>query len=247
MNIETSGVVIKEQNIGEADRLITVLTADHGLIRAFVRRGKSMKSNLLSGTQLLSYSDFIFYQGRNSYNVTSATSKNIFFDLRNDIESMSLAFYLAELFGEMAPEGADSEPLLRLLLNSLYLLSEHKRDLRIIKSVAELRGLADTGYMPNLVACQECGEYETPLMYFNPKDAILLCQDHGEGKGGIPLSISAVTAMRYIIYSDAKKIFDFTLTEEAMKELNKATETYALVQTGRSYSTLDFFKSLATL
>ena len=54
-----------------------------------------------------------------------------------------------------------------------------------------------------------------------------------------------MTAMRYIIYSDAKKIFDFKLTDDAMKELNKATETYALVQTGRSYKTLDFLKSLA--
>ena len=190
MNIETSGLVIKEQNIGESDRLITVLTADHGLIRAFVKRGKSIKSNMLSSTQLLSYSDFIFYQGRNSYTVTSAMAKNIFFDLRNDIDAMSTAFYLAELFGEMAPEGADSEPLLKLLLNSLYLLSEHKRDFRLIKSVAELRGLADTGYLPNLVACQECGTYETPLMYFNAKDGTLYCQEHGNTRLGMPLRLS---------------------------------------------------------
>ena len=246
MNIETSGLVIKEQNVGELDRLITVLTADYGLIRAFVKRGKSIKSSMLSSTQLLSYSDFVFYQGRNSYTVSSATAKNIFFDLRNDIEAMSSAFYLAELFGNMAPEGAESGELLKLLLNSLYLLSEHKRDFNLIKSVAELRGLSDAGYMPDLVACRECGQYETPVMYFNPADAALYCAEHGQGKG-LALSLSAVTAMRYIIYSEPKKVFDFQLSPSAMAELSMATERFALEQTGRHFKTLDFLKSLKEL
>ena len=42
MHIETDGLVIKEQNVGESDRLITVLTSKYGLIRAFASGVKNV-------------------------------------------------------------------------------------------------------------------------------------------------------------------------------------------------------------
>jgi len=58
------------------------------------------------------------------------------------------------------------------------------------------------------------------------------------------MSLGAVTAMRHIIYSDAAKVFQFTLPDAGLKELNTATEQYVLAQTGRTYQTLDFLRSL---
>ena len=245
MHIETSGLVIKEQAVGESDRLITVLTAEYGLIRAFVRRAKNVKSNLVSSTQLLSYSDFVFYKTKNSYTVDSAHAKNVFFGLREDIDALSISFYLAELFGELAPENAEASELLSLLLNSLYLMSEKKRDVKLVKAVAELRGLSDAGYMPNLVACQNCGEYETDMMYFNPSSGTLTCQNCGDPSSGLLMSLSAITAMRYIVFSEKQKIFNFSLEKAPMEELSEAVERFALAQTGRHFKTLDFYKSLA--
>lgn len=244
MHLETDGLVIREQQVGEADRLITVLTGKYGLQRAFVRRSKSLKSNLLAGTQLLCYSDFVIYCGRSANSVDSAQPKNVFFGLREDISALSTAFYLSELFAELAPENAPAPELLSLLLNSFYLLSEKKRSPAQVKAVAELRGLSLAGYMPDLVACRTCGRYESPHMYFSPKEACLFCEEHGEGT---PLSISTVTAMRYIIYSEPKKVFDFRLTPAAMQELNHAAEQFVLEQVGRRFKTLDFLKSLDPL
>lgn len=267
MHIETDGLVIKEQNVGESDRLITVLTGQYGVIRAFVSGGKTIKNRNLAGTQLLAYSDFTFYEGRESYNVNHATEREVFFDLRSDIENLSLAFYLAELFGELAPESAKCEELLKLLLNSIYLLSKKKCDPKIVKSVAELRSLSISGYMPSLIACRECGEYESDLFYFSIKNGDLCCRSCMGNKSGTadgisvpqssrefsglgldvsqyPMSYSAVTAMRHIIYSEPKKVFDFTLSPSALSELSVATEKFALFQTGRNYNTLDFYKSL---
>lgn len=244
MHVEADGLVLKEQPIGETDRLITILTGRYGLVRAFVRNAKTVKSRLLAGTQLLSYSDFVLYKGKNSYSVDSAQVKEVFFPLRSDIENLSTAFYLAELFSELAPENAESEALLKLLLNSLYLLSEKKADRRIVKSVAELRALSDSGYAPDLVACCECGSFETEKMYFNPESAALFCSNCGGPEKGREISISTVTAMRYIIYSEPKRIFSFSLKEGALRELSSVTEEFALLQTGKRYKTLEFLKSL---
>ena len=62
--------------------------------------------------------------------------------------------------------------------------------------------------------------------------------------GSTTMDMPAVTAMRFICYSEEKKVFNFSLTDEAMKELSQAAEQFALQQTGRSFKTLDFYKSL---
>ena len=64
MHLKTDGLVIKETATGENDRLVTVLTREYGLIRAFVRGAKKLKSSFQCSTQLLSYSRFSFYKSR---------------------------------------------------------------------------------------------------------------------------------------------------------------------------------------
>lgn len=248
MHIETDGLVVKEQNVGESDRLITILTSQYGLVRAFANGGKSIKNKNLAGTQLLAYSDFVLYQGKDAFNVNEAKEKEVFFDLRLDIDNLSLAFYLAELFGELAPEAAECEELLKLLLNCLFLLSKKKLPAKQIKSIAELRALSLSGYAPNLIACEECGAFESDIMYFDIKKGTLKCNVCGsQSFTAVPLSISAVTAMRHIVFSEPKKVFDFTLNDTALNELSAVTESYALDHTDKHFKTLDFLKSLPTV
>lgn len=243
--IETDGLVIKEQNVGESDRLITILTGRYGRIHAFVHRAKNIKSGLLSSTQLLSYSDFTLYRGKTAYTVSTAQVKTVFFGLREDILSLSTALYLAELFGELAPENAPSGELLRLLLNALYLISEKKRPPQLVKAAAELRALSMSGYMPDLVACTGCGAFETPEMVFDPAAGHLLCSACGTAPDdGLALHLGTVTAMRYIIYSEPKKIFDFKVSDRTQRELSNAAECYMREQTDHHFKTLDFLHSV---
>lgn len=244
MHIKTDGLVIKEQNIGESDRLVTILTRDFGLLRAFVRGAKNIKSRSLSSTQLLAYSHFTLYRTKDSYVVDSAEAIEVFFDLRNDIENLSLALYLAEVSAELSPQEDNANEFLRLLLNSLYLLCKGKRNPLLIKSTLELRALCISGYMPNLLACEQCGEFESDMMYFNLIDGTLFCEKCGEAESGIKLSQGVVSAMRYIIYSDFEKVFDFSLSDEGAKALAFVSERYLMHQTQRSYKTLEFYYSV---
>ena len=91
VKITAPGLVIREQNIGEADKLITVLTAKHGLVRAFSRGAKKTKSKKLAATSLLSYADFTFTKTRDAFSVEEALVKEVFFELRNDVQKMALA------------------------------------------------------------------------------------------------------------------------------------------------------------
>ena len=61
---KTKGLVIKEQTVGESDRLVTLLTADYGLVNAFVRGAKQLKNRLAASTSLFAYSEFSFIRAK---------------------------------------------------------------------------------------------------------------------------------------------------------------------------------------
>lgn len=135
MKTATKALVIKEQTIGESDRLITLLSSEHGLIRAFVRRAKLAKSRSASATSLFAYGDFSLYKGRDAYTVDDVTPIEVFFDLRKDIERLALAQYFAQLSFEIGAEEQPCGELLRLMLNSLHLLCKGSKSLLDRKSV----------------------------------------------------------------------------------------------------------------
>jgi len=78
MLIETEGLVIMEKSVGENDRLITVLTRQEGVVRAFAQQAKKIKNNKLSATQLLSYSRFTIFKGREKYIIDDAQPIEVF-------------------------------------------------------------------------------------------------------------------------------------------------------------------------
>lgn len=245
--ITAPGLVIKEQSIGESDRLITVLTAQYGLVRAFSRGAKKTKSKKLSATALMTYSDFTFVKTRDAYSVEEALVKEVFFELRDDVEKMALAQYFCELANEFCEEDYESEEVLRLFLNALWLLKSGKKTPGFIKAVTELRLISLSGYMPALIGCDRCGKYESDIMFFSLEDGKIYCE------GCIPvgqkyeLSAAVVQAMRYVSLSDFEKIFSFTLSAESVAAFGNICEKYLLHKTQRKFKTLDFYKALAEL
>lgn len=244
LKITAPGLVIREQSIGESDRLITVLTAEHGLVRAFSRGSKNAKSKKLAATSLLAYSDFTFSKKRDAFSVEEASVKEVFFELRNDIERMALAQYFCELSYEFCEEDYESEEVLRLFLNSLWLLKEGKKPPSFIKAVTELRLMALSGYMPSVVGCAACGEYESEKMYFNLESGSLFCDSCPRESGSVFLNPSVVTALRFVCLSELSRIFSFSLKDESLGIFCSLSEDYLLRKTQRKFKTLEFYNSI---
>lgn len=247
MRQNTKGLILREQNIGEQDKLVTVLTADLGVIKAFVRGAKNIKSKKQSATGLLCYSKLSLYNGKDSYIIDEAECIEVFFGLRNDIEKLALAQYFAELAYELAPQETDANEYLRVVLNSLYMISTSKKPDLQIKAITELRLLSLSGYMPNLVACERCGEFETPTMYFDMEHGLLYCENCASPDIPLALDLKVVTAMRHIVFSQLEKLYQFKMTDLGLQDLAYVTEAYLKVKTERKYKTLDFYNSLRTI
>ena len=247
MRFKTKGLILKQQNIGERDKLVWILSDSHGVLRAFARGAKNIKSPKCAGTGLLVYSQFSVFEGRDSYSVDEAVAIEQFVGLRSDIEAMSLAQYFAELCLNLCPAGQEAGEYLRLVLNALYLLAHHKRPALQIKVCFEMRLIALTGYLPDLVMCAECGVYESDEMIFVPHTGKLYCSECADRMGvqGVRLPRAAVTALRHTVYADFEKLFSFELKEELLEPLSFASERYIAAMTQKDYPTLQFYKQLS--
>lgn len=246
MKFNTDGLVIREVNVKEQDKVVTILTRSNGIIRAYVKDAKNIKKSKSTATGLLIYSQFVIYKNRDRYMIDEGFAQESFMQLRKDVEKLALAQYFCELLAELAPEEDPAESFLRLTLNALYFLCKADRSPSIIKSAFELRLLSLSGYMPNLIYCDGCGCYEHEDMCFVPESGNLLCGDCiGTCKADhIHTGIAVTHALRHCVLCEPKKLFAFNLSAECCSTLERAIELYIKAHINRRFKTLDFYKQM---
>lgn len=241
----TTGLVLRQVKVGEADQILTILTPDLGVVSASARGSLRLKNKLFSACGLFCYSEFVITQGRSSNFIDSAQVKRVFHGLSQSVEGMALAMYLAEIATSLSPAPPEANEHLRLLLNCLYMISENKRPLSQIKVIYELRAMTLSGYMPQLLACASCGKYEGGGFYLDPEEGILLCSDCAEKVHRTPnLDTGALYALRHICLAEDKKLFGFTLSPTSLRLLGGVGERYLLAHLGQGLKSLEFLKSV---
>ena len=118
---------------------MTLLTSDLGLVDAIARNVSGARSKLSASSEVLAYNDFCLFKGKSGYIVNSADLENNFYGLREDLVNLSLAGYFCELTRFVLPSDDNGGEILRLLLNTLYLLEKRKRTPTFLKPIYELR------------------------------------------------------------------------------------------------------------
>lgn len=242
---KTEGIVLREIQYKDADKLLTVLTRDFGKITVRGRGIKSGRSKSKAAGQLLAFSEFSLYENQGRYTLTETTVKEMFHELREDIELLSLASYFAQVAETVAQENDPAGELLSLLLNCLYALSKLRKDQMLVKAVFEFRLACIIGFQPDLRACAVCGGGCPDR--FNVSQGVLQCSYcNGADLDGIrlPISHGTLQALRYISACDSRKLFSFSLSDSALHELAQVAEGYLMLRLERGFYTLDFYKSL---
>ena len=237
--LSTDGLIIRETPVGEADKFVTVLTREQGIIRAAARGSRKANSRHAAATQLLTHGQFSLQEGKNNWYIDDARPLHVFFGLKDDLEKLTLAQYFCELAGAIAPREEPAESALRLLLNALHYLAHDQRPAPLLKAIVEFRLLAEAGYMPDLSGCSRCGK-EEGVFGFLPGEGRLVCPDCG----GEPMSPGVLAAMRHLQGGSLEACFGFSLPEAEQVMLAEVSEAFLKAQLGRSFATLDFYNTL---
>lgn len=243
MKFFTNGLILKKQKYKEKDRIVTVLTGSNGLLRAFVRDAENIKSPKCAGTDTLCYSKLTLSEGRDAYYINEAKPIEQFASLRTSPENVALAQYFCDLCISLCPREQNAEEYISLVMNSIYLLSKNRKAPLIVKACMEAKIASLAGYMPDLIMCNECGEYESKDMVFVPGVGKIVCDicSHEFQIKGIMLPLPAITAFRHIIFSKPKDIYSFELKGDPLEKLNLATQSYIEAITEKKFETLNFY------
>ncbi len=246
MQIKTKAIVIKAQDYNENDRLLSLLTEDRGVVFAYAPGARKLKSKLSTMSSMLCYGEFVLFKNHDKYTIDSAESECLFFGIRKDLDKLSYASYFCELCQTVITSEEPSADILKLFLNTLFFLENGKVSAPVLKSILELRVMSTIGYTPDFVACSECYEYEKEYYWFDVQAGKNVCIDckPKPGENDMGLSKAAFLAARHIVYAPIEQLFSFRIGEKATVELSLATEKYVLVQTDRTYQTLEFLNSI---
>lgn len=254
--VEVKGLVIRTTDIKESDRLITIYTEEMGTVTAMARGARALKSRQMASTMQFCYASFVLYKRGEYFWIKESELIESFFGIRNSIEGLALATYITEVLCDVAVTEAENE-LLRLSLNSLYAISEEKCPPDKIKAAFEIRAASVIGFMPDVLACSECGE-KLGTFYFEIMSGAIRCyschkrleeerQDLGdphESRAVCILTEGAKMALGYCIHCPIEKIFSFRISDEDMAVFSKAAEMYLTHQLERSFKALEFYNEV---
>lgn len=256
MLVTYDGIVVGRREVGDNSCFIDILTDEQGIVEAAAHGAKKINSNLLSSAALFSYSTFCLNKNKLRYTVNSAKPKYSFHALGSDIEKLALASYFAQAVKHCTPSEqvqgeAAHDSHVRFFAVSLYETlhaGNNGRSILAVKSAFELRYSAMLGFAPNLVACDNCGEYDCAEgMYFLPDKAKLLCAgclNRYYGGDSIKLLPETLHAMRSIVFSPLDKCFKFAVSGDGERQLAYICENYFLYRTERSFTALEYLKQL---
>ncbi|MGI9950801.1 DNA repair protein RecO [Moorellaceae bacterium AZ2] len=171
---QVQGIVLSSQDFREADRILHILTPNRGKITAIAKGVRKAKSSLRSGTQRLCLARFLLYEGRSMATVTQCQVENFFAPLRESLERLLTACYLAEIAEVSVPAGQASPEMFSLLRRSLSLLI--RENPHLVARAFEARAINVLGFAPRLNLCAACGApLEQGLIPFAPAAGGALC------------------------------------------------------------------------
>lgn len=258
--IKQNGLVVKERDLGENDKLLTILTERYGKLVVVAKGVKSVRNRHFACCQLFSYASFGLRKRGNYYYITDSDLLENYYDIRNDISKLSLASFICDVVDDVTQEGNNDDEILRLCLNMLYAISKEIKPLEFIRAVFEIRISAELGFSPDVEACSVCNEFETDIYYFGIIDGNIVCErcknkpiftnvenpflERGLEKPVSIVSKSVLSAIKYIISVKQSRILSFNLDDSELFSFYDVAERYLLNHLERSFYSLDFYKSL---
>jgi DNA repair protein RecO (recombination protein O) len=172
-------IVLRTHKLGEADRIITLLTRERGKIRAVAKGVRRTKSKFGARLEPFSRVDLLVFEGKSLDIITQAESLNAYGqDLALDYSLWTAGQTMLETADRLTPEDSISaESQYLLLVGALRTLVTGEHAASLVLDAFLLRSLSMAGYSPTLSACVICGVAGTQP-FFHVSTGGALCVEH---------------------------------------------------------------------
>lgn len=248
---QTTAIVLSRFELGEADRVLTLLTPHDGKLRVIAKGVRRMKSRLGGSLEPFAELQLQLAHGRTFDVVTQATVAEAWLNLRDRLESAATAWYVGEMAERSTEEHAPAYPIYALLRRAFQLLDDGMAPGRVARWFET--GLADAlGVRPEVERCVECDRVldETEVFRWVPALGGVLCERHPDPPGEwVRLSLAALKVLRAYRRFDIEALAALRLSAATEAEVEAAMRRYmrhTLEREPRSLAFLDEVRARST-
>lgn len=151
-------VVLRQHKLGEADRIVTLLTRDHGLVRAVAKGVRRTRSKFGARLEPFAHIEVQLHPGRNLDIVTQVVSVDAFAtDIVADYGRYTCGCAILETAERLAGEERAPAPALhRLTVGALRAVADGQRPRDLLLDAYLLRAMGIAGWAPALTECARC-------------------------------------------------------------------------------------------
>ncbi|MEO5723979.1 MAG: DNA repair protein RecO [Ilumatobacteraceae bacterium] len=188
-----TAVVLRTYRLGEADRIIVLLTEHHGKVRAVAKGVRKTMSRFGARLEPMSHVRLLLAQGRELDIVSQAEAVESLAPMVSDLDHMTNGMAVLEAVDQLAMEREPAPQLYRMLVGVLRTIAQRSGPLVVPSFYWKV--LAAEGVSPELDCCVRCGE-AGPFVAFDMNHGGVLCRTC---RSGAPLGDQALEMMRMIL------------------------------------------------
>ena len=161
----TKGIVLARTDFGEADKIVTLLTPDHGKLRLMARGVRKVKSKLAGGIELFSISDITYINGKGEIGtLISARLAKHYGQIVKDIERVQLGYELTKVLNK-ATEDQPESAYFEIMEQALAALDDNEISQDLIRFWFSSQLLRQAGHRPNLQTTADGDKLEAGQTY----------------------------------------------------------------------------------
>ncbi|NLM28683.1 MAG: DNA repair protein RecO [Clostridiaceae bacterium] len=243
--VKTRGMVVREIEVGDYDKLITVVTDDLGKISVSAKGTRRSGNRFSAGTQVFSYCEWVLYKGKNTYILNSCDIITSFYEIRKDLSLLAYSAHMLDILQDTTYENQPAKEPLTLLLYALNALSRQNREPELIVRVFSLKLVQIMGFAPSLNGCRLCGTKKIDDIYFSFDKCGFTCEEcRKQTNDAVKIKLGAAKALIYVICAEIKDAFSFNLSSDALKDFSEVVDKYLDNCLGKRYQKLSFLKGI---
>jgi DNA repair protein RecO (recombination protein O) len=222
---KAEAIVIRRHNLGEADRIVTLLTRDQGKYGVVAKGARKPRSRLAGRLELFTHLRALLAVGRNLDVVSQVEVVDAFGSLRQDLTRLGYASLAAEVIDRVTVERQAAPELFGLLRDALQLIRDDDPERAARWFFA--RVLVLTGYAPVIDRCVVCGRRWTQDAAFSFALGGALCEaDRPKDPQSVPLSKAAVQSLAFLLHATPTVLRRLSLSPAVSADLGSLLERY---------------------
>jgi DNA repair protein RecO (recombination protein O) len=196
------GIVLRTHKLGEVDRILTVLTKNHGQIRAVAKGVRKTSSRFGARLEPFMVADLQLYEGKNLDTVSQAEQlANYGSNVVSDYAKYTAGTAILEAAERLTRESSSSQHYL-LVIGAIRTLANFQERADQVLDSYLLRSLSISGWVPSLDACHTCGNEPT---YFSTHSGAVSCQSC-QLAGAVNVGPAGLTHMRALLAGDWENV-----------------------------------------